>query len=517
VLSRYNPEQLCSTCARLSLDDRPAHERAPWLWVSGHRSSPPDGSNVGELLRAWREVESVPQAALAKLLSWTQPYVSQVETGRSKIRTVDQLWHIHRTLGIAREELGLLPDRSADGVRGQGTALGRISDDAGTSEQVVRSQREWRMMRQYLDQHRRALTNAAARVYPDAARVAEGPLIAPARWLLDEPRDFEDLGLAWVPDAPTPVVVGTEPETAGMRPLSGTGERYERYSRAMRDLARPALFENRPGYRLLDVDWSRPGAHLMLGYTSYFESVIDVSTALAHEYAAAAMAHGSDGMAAGRVLPLRALVGNPFDLAWRAVLPSINTLTIRYSRDGASFLLHYRDPAAVATAASQYHVMPAGVFQPSSIAPWHQANDFSLWCSSMREFAEEFLNVEEADGSGGEPLDYEGCEPYSSMERARRDGRFTMWCFGVALDPLTLCGEVLSVAVVDADVFDTVFAGLVLTNQEGSVVTADPARPASGIPFTAEHVRRLLDNEPLAAPAAACLSLAWQHRELLMR
>jgi hypothetical protein len=161
--------------------------------------------------------------------------------------------------------------------------------------------------------------------------------------------------------------------------------------------------------------------------------------------------------------------------------------------------------------------MPAGVFQPSSIAPWHQANDFSLWRSSMREFAEEFLNVEEADGSGAEPLDYENREPYRSMERARQAGQFTMWCFGVALDPLTLCGELLSVAVVDADVFDDLFAGLVLTNQEGSVVTADPAHPSIGIPFTEPHVRRLLESEPLAAPAAACLSLAWQHRTLLLR
>jgi hypothetical protein len=297
--------------------------------------------------------------------------------------------------------------------------------------------------------------------------------------------------------------------------LGAGGEQYERYSRAMRDLARPGLFENRPGYRLLDVDWSRADSQMAFGYTSYFESVIDVSTALAHEYAAASMAAG--GSADMGALPFRTLVGNPFDLGWRALLPSINTLTIRRAPEGASFLLHYRDPAAVATASSQYHVMPAGVFQPSSIAPWHQANDFSLWRSSMREFAEEFLNVEEADGSGSAPLDYANTQPYRAMEEARQAGKFTMWCFGIGLDPLTLCGEILSVAVIDADVFDRIFAGLVLTNQEGSVVTADPANPATGIPFTEEHVRKLLDDEPLAGPAAACLSLASQHRSLLMR
>jgi hypothetical protein len=170
----------------------------------------------------------------------------------------------------------------------------------------------------------------------------------------------------------------------------------------------------------------------------------------------------------------------------------------------------------VATASSQYHVMPAGVFQASSIAPWHQANDFSLWRSSMREFAEELLNVQEADGSNASPLDYANTQPYQAMEAAREAGTFTMWCFGVGLDPLTLCGEILTVAVVDEDVFDDIFAGLVMTNQEGSVVTADPSSPATGIPFTEQTVRRLLEDEPLAGPAAACLALAWGHRGLLM-
>jgi len=30
------------------------------------------------------------------------------------------------------------------------------------------------------------------------------------------------------------------------------------------------------------------------------------------------------------------------------------------------------------------------------------------------------------------------------------------------------------------------------------------------------NVRRLLDDEPIAPPGAACLELAWQHRDLLL-
>ncbi len=51
--------------------------------------------------------------------------------------------------------------------------------------------------------------------------------------------------------------------------------------------------------------------------------------------------------------------------------------------------------------------------------------------------------------------------------------------------------------------FDELFAGLVDADQEGAVVTADSLRPATGIPFTEAFVRRLLADEPLAAPAAA--------------
>ena len=63
-------------------------------------------------------------------------------------------------------------------------------------------------------------------------------------------------------------------------------------------------------------------------------------------------------------LPFRSLIGDPFDPARRAVIPAITTLTIRLRRYPAepSFLLHWRDPAKVATAGGMYDVIPAGEF-----------------------------------------------------------------------------------------------------------------------------------------------------------
>ena len=66
------------------------------------------------------------------------------------------------------------------------------------------------------------------------------------------------------------------------------------------------------------------------------------------------------GALAGR-LPFRDLVSDPFDAQRRAVIPAITTLTIRLRRYPAepSFLLHWRDPAKVATAGGLYDVVPA--------------------------------------------------------------------------------------------------------------------------------------------------------------
>lgn len=244
-----------------------------------------------------------------------------------------------------------------------------------------------------------------------------------------------------------------------------------------------------------------------------------------------------------RPLPFRTLIGDPFDLARRPLLPSIDTLTIRRSRHGASFVLHQRDAAQVAVAGGMYHVMPAGVFQPSSVSLAGLASDFDLWRNVQREYSEEFLGRSKRrahhqdhgipngdqvgrrgnahasldhDGTAGTPIDYRE-EPFRSMDAARRSGRVRVWCLGVGLDPLTLWGEILTVAVFDDEVFDELFSGLVVANDEGVVVTmATPGRPAHGVPFVEERVAQLLGSEPVAPAAAACLALAWRERERLL-
>jgi len=252
---------------------------------------------------------------------------------------------------------------------------------------------------------------------------------------------------------------------------------------------------------------------------AYFDK-LDTAEAIGHEYARAA-AQAPDRAAVPvtwRDLPFRRLV-DPFDLRSRHVIPAITTLTLCRNcvRGTAAFLLHWRDPARVATAGGIYDVIPAGEFQPSSIAPWSQAADLDLWRNMVREYSEELRGEPEHDGSSGTPVDYDRWPFYRAMTRARETGRLTVYCLGVGLDALTLAATIPTVVVVDEDAFDEIFGDVVDVNAEGVTVKSIRGQgSATGIPFTEENVERLLADEPMAPPGAACLYLAWQHRDLLL-
>jgi len=106
--------------------------------------------------------------------------------------------------------------------------------------------------------------------------------------------------------------------------------------------------------------------------------------------------------ASWRRLAYRRLVGDPFDLARRPLMGAIGTLTIR-DGESPSMVLHQRDGGRVAGGGGMTHLLPAGIFQPSSVLPEAIAADFSVWRNIQREYAEELLGHEECDGSGQLP------------------------------------------------------------------------------------------------------------------
>ena len=196
----------------------------------------------------------------------------------------------------------------------------------------------------------------------------------------------------------------------------------------------------------------------------------------------------------------------------------MTTLTIRLRRYPAepSFLLHWRDPAKVATAAGVYDVIPAGEFQPASVALWDRRNDFDLWRNIVREYSEELLGTPEHDGTRTKPIDYPTWPLYRELEDAQAAGALASFVLGLGLDALTLAATILTVVVIDDDVFTRAFGAATRYNEEGEIVAIGNGRATEGIPFTGESVRRMLTSEPMASPGAACLALAWRHRRRVL-
>jgi transcriptional regulator with XRE-family HTH domain len=442
---------------------------------------------------------SLTQAQLAARLGYDRTWLTKVISGTRQVRKVEQLRQIADALNIPSERFGLFADDVHETVHVDG------HEPAGPEVDL------WRRVRQTLNHRRPLLTKLAAALYPDALRVQGTPLITTKGWLLERPVSLSSVNLHWTAEVAPAQVTGQEPESAQCRPPGPHGARYPRYSRAIRDLDRPSLFENRVSYRLLDVQSDGTLIRQEYGPTTYFD-MTDVCEAAAHELAAAWLRHDN---VSWDDLPFRRLIGDPFDLAHRPLLPSVDTLTIRYDRRGrsSSFMLHRRNAGNVAVAGGMAHIMPAGVFQPSGIAPWNVAADFDIWRNIMRELSEEFLGNPEHDGSGS-LVDYDSEEPFKSLESCLRDGSITAWSAGLALDPLTLAGEILTILVIDADAFDTIFAGLVSRNSEGDVLIG--ADGSAGVPWRRDAVFQLLAEQPLAPAAAGLIEYAWKHRDELM-
>ncbi|TWP51768.1 transcriptional regulator [Lentzea tibetensis] len=346
---------------------------------------------------------------------------------------------------------------------------------------------QWLEVRAHLGEHRHALAVKAAAEYPDIPRVAGTPLLTSPGWTPAAPIPLDAIELRYRKDSSFSDI------TDDLLPCTADGGRYRSYSAAMADLAAPAVFQNRSTYRLLEADLA--AGLLTFGDGTYFDG-IDVGEACAHEYAARELGLVGE-------LRLRSAIGDPCDPSRRPTNVAISTLTLRLDRESgdATFYLHWRDPQRVGHAGGMYQVLPVGIFQASGDEPGNVANDFSLWRCMIREFAEEMLGASEEHGS---PIDYDAWPFARSLTSSAR-----RWYLGMGVDPLTFATDVLTVVVIHAPQFDSLFGGLVTNNDEGRVL--------EGLPFTEENVSRYVHDEPTQAAGAALLALAWQHRETLLQ
>lgn len=392
------------------------------------------------------------------------------------------------------------------------TPLSFAAKPATAVPHVDRDQGEWRQVRSALGRNRRDLAALAESLYRDfrVPGLKNTGVISSPSWIPAEPVPLEEITLTLDSVVADPTITGEEPESALVRPLATSDARYRRYHDAIRDLAAPRLFENRLCFRLLGFDWTRPQIRMSFGQMGFFDAM-DINETLAHEFAAHHLA--TDGeretvmpRASMRRLTFRKLMADPFDLVRRPLMGAIGTLTIR-GGDSPSVVLHERDSTRVAGGGGMVHLLPAGIFQPSSVIPAAVAADFSIWRNIQREYAEELLGHDEYDGSG-RPIRYDKLEPFTTMDKALRDGHIRVFCLGVTLDALTLAGDILTVAIIAPDTYDELFANAVATNAEGSV-------PARAFPFEENTLTWLSESKRLSPGAAAALYLAWSNRKLL--
>ncbi len=283
--------------------------------------------------------------------------------------------------------------------------------------------------------------------------MAGTPLLAAPGWQPSAPIPLRDISLELSDaDPQTPAEAGLH---APFLPRRADGTRYRRYSDAMGELAAPLVFENRATYRLTDADLGARIPRLAFTGGRYFDG-IDTGEAAAHEYAAARLGWAGLHPAACGPAGLRGRFADPCDLRRRPANLAISTLTLRLDRRAgrASFLLHWRDPAKVGHAGGLYQVIPVGVFQPSGEAPWNRQHDFSLWRCMIREFAEELGGRSEDYASDSAPVDYDSWPFARQLTGALDHGQVRVWCLGLGTDPLTYATDLLTVAVIDSDVFD---------------------------------------------------------------
>ena len=204
-------------------------------------------------------------------------------------------------------------------------------------------------------------------------------------------------------------------------------------------------------------------------------------------------------------LSFRDLIGNPFVPERRAIVPAITTLTIRLRRHPLSppFLLHWRDPARVATAGGTYDVIPAASFSRHRWRSGIAALTLTFGATSFASTQRNCSARRSTTAPDPPPIDYDAWPLYRGLDQALTDSTLSAHLLGLGVDALTLAATILSVVVIDDDVFERAFGEAVRYNEEGEIVAIGGGRGAEGIPFTQAALRGVCRRSVRAAGGRA--------------
>ena len=339
-------------------------------------------------------------------------------------------------------------------------------------------------------------------------------------WILERPCRLEDLELRFIDVSDGDHCLDQLCTLRRYLPVDATGQRLDRYHEAVTAFDRPSLWFNAKTYRLLGVDpadrTAGPALCLRVGPSWYWDC-FDFAEGLRHEAAHHYLASG------GRKIQgvFRKSLGDPFDLRNRHCGVGFVTLTLRCDGSGAGFYLHRRSDE-VAVGKNEITAVPAGEFQPSDDSRFALHRDLDLWLAMMREYAEEFLNMDEVRQGRGAPIDYAVQSPFRELQAARTAGLVRPYLLGIGLNVASWKAQILTVCVFDAPVFDHIFAELAPNNREGVLEIPTHYRnapaPLTGWDFNARTVQDYLQEPSMNPSSKAVLQLAWDHRaDLLQR
>jgi hypothetical protein len=331
---------------------------------------------------------------------------------------------------------------------------------------------------------------------PRAQSGANSHLFALPGWVHEVPVPLEELVVKFSdpPDPPVPMLP-TKHLPRAIVPFS-------RFSDCIKKLAPPTKFENYPHYRLLFIgprtlEFSRTPSR-------YFQR-IDFGQYLEYAWLRHADLSRPDQAPS---IALWKSVSQPRDYA---VLAGVNTLTLLHDGTSLRFLMHQRGVRDTAYAMGRFHVIPAGEFQPACEHPPSFSTDLDIWKCMMREYGEELGSVTDYDGGSNVPFNY-GSAPHSGLNREREAGNIRVFYFGTGLDPVSLQGEILTVAVFKERTFLDLFPKVLQSNREGKINTAGDRW---GHPFTEEECETYTHLNSHAS-GRLLLTLALRNREMFL-
>jgi hypothetical protein len=338
-------------------------------------------------------------------------------------------------------------------------------------------------------------------------------------WILERPCRLEDLELRFVDLSDVDRCLDQLRTLRRYLPVDATGRRVDRYHEAVTAFDRPSLWFNAKTYRLLGVEPADrpagPALSLRVGASRYWDC-FDFAEGLRHEAAHHYLASG------GRRIEgvFRKSLGDPFDLLKRHCGLSFVTLTLRCDGSGASFYLLRRGDE-VAVGKNETTAVPAGEFQPSDDSRFALHRDLDVWLTMMREYAEEFLNMDEVRQGRGAPIDYAAQSPFRELQAARTAGLIRPYLLGIGLNPASWKAQILTVCIFDASAFDDIFAELAPKNREGVLEIPSHHRnapaPLTGWNFNERTVQDYLQEPSLNPSSKAVLQLSWEYRATLLQ